>query len=200
MSPSLFGKIEPVNLGFALSPGSTESREAILNAGNGLFLSGTILELATNWIPMIIPTVPTSIRKVRGEIEVSNSILINEVERVYSIRPGHVKLHGGNKAEAPDRTWIAFSPRLHVLALKSSMNLGLRDHSKSINHQSFVDAAMAITPLKTALGHRCVETVAQPTTQKTCVWLLPSAEFAEVHTTQTDTDVLLAQLVPTKSR
>ncbi|KHJ30210.1 putative eka-like protein [Erysiphe necator] len=92
ISPSLFEKIKPVNLGLALNPCSTEARETILNAGNGLFLSGVKLESATNWIPMIIPTVPTPIRKVQEEIEVSNSILIDEVERVCSKRPAHVKL------------------------------------------------------------------------------------------------------------
>lgn len=54
---------------------------------------------------------------------------------------------------------------------------------------------MAIIPLKNALVHRRVETVAQTTTLMTCVWLLSSAEIAEVHTAQTTTDVLLAQLV-----
>ncbi|KHJ35103.1 putative eka-like protein [Erysiphe necator] len=108
ISPSLFGKIKPVNSGFALSPCSTEARETILNAGNGLFLTGAKLEPATNWIPMIIPTIPSTIRKVQGEIEVSNSMLIDEVERVCSVRPAHVKLYGGNKTEAPHRTWMAY--------------------------------------------------------------------------------------------
>ncbi|POS82481.1 hypothetical protein EPUL_005631, partial [Erysiphe pulchra] len=48
ISPSSFGKIKPVNSGFALSPCSSEARETILNAGNGLFLSGAKLEAATN--------------------------------------------------------------------------------------------------------------------------------------------------------
>ncbi|POS81933.1 hypothetical protein EPUL_005573, partial [Erysiphe pulchra] len=82
ISPSLFGKIKPVHSGFALSPCSTEARETILKAGNGLFLSGAKLEPATNWIPVMIPTVPASIRKVQGEIEVSDSMLIDEVERM----------------------------------------------------------------------------------------------------------------------
>ncbi|KHJ34349.1 putative eka-like protein [Erysiphe necator] len=92
ISPSLFEKIKPVNSGFALSPCSTEAHETILNAGNGLFLLGAKLESATNWIPMIIRTVPTSIRKVQEEIEVSSSMLIDKVERVCSIRPAHMKL------------------------------------------------------------------------------------------------------------
>ncbi|KHJ33802.1 putative eka-like protein [Erysiphe necator] len=115
ISPSLFGKIKPVDSGFALSPCRTEARENILNAGNGLFLSGAKLEPATNSIPVILPTVPLSIQKVQGQIEVSSSMLIEEIERASSIQLAHVKLFVRNKAEAPHRTWMAYfskTPRI----------------------------------------------------------------------------------------
>ncbi|POS84848.1 hypothetical protein EPUL_002434 [Erysiphe pulchra] len=48
ISPTLIGRIKPVHSGFALSPCSTEAWEKILNAGNGLFLTGAKLEAATN--------------------------------------------------------------------------------------------------------------------------------------------------------
>ncbi|POS82309.1 hypothetical protein EPUL_006571 [Erysiphe pulchra] len=64
ISPSLFGKIKPVNSGFALSPCSSKAWETIFNTGNGRFYAGAKLEVATNWIPMIIPTVPRSLLKV----------------------------------------------------------------------------------------------------------------------------------------
>ncbi|POS82261.1 hypothetical protein EPUL_005424, partial [Erysiphe pulchra] len=108
ISPSLFGKIKPVHSGFALSPCSTEARETILKVGNGLFLLEAKLEPATNWIPVMIPTAPASIRKAQGEIEVSNSILIDDVEWVCSVRPAHVELYGENKAEAPHRIWMVY--------------------------------------------------------------------------------------------
>ncbi|KAI0996157.1 hypothetical protein K3495_g12023 [Podosphaera aphanis] len=108
ISPTLIGKIKPVHSGFALSPCSTEARETILNAGNGLFLSGAKLEEASNWISVIVPTVPLTIRTEQGEIEVSKSMLTDEIERVSSIRPAHVKFYGANKAEAPHRTWMAY--------------------------------------------------------------------------------------------
>ncbi|POS82134.1 hypothetical protein EPUL_006813, partial [Erysiphe pulchra] len=108
ISPSLIGRIKPVHSGFALSPCSTEAREAILKAGNGLFLSGAKLESATNWVPVIIPTVPSSIRKEHGDLEVNSSMLADEVERVCSVRPAHLKLYGRNNSEAPHRTWMAF--------------------------------------------------------------------------------------------
>ncbi|KHJ32126.1 hypothetical protein EV44_g3759 [Erysiphe necator] len=68
ISPALIGKIKPVHSGFAFSPCSTEARDKILNAGNGLFLSGAKLEAATNWVSVLIPTVPAFIRKKQGEV------------------------------------------------------------------------------------------------------------------------------------
>ncbi|KHJ30362.1 putative eka-like protein [Erysiphe necator] len=108
ISPTLIGKIKPVRSEFALTPSRTEARDIILNAGNGLFLSGAKLEPATNWVTVLIPTVPYKIRKQQGEVEISSSLLSDEIERVCSVRPAHVKLYGGNKPEAPHRTWIAF--------------------------------------------------------------------------------------------
>ncbi|POS82334.1 hypothetical protein EPUL_006231, partial [Erysiphe pulchra] len=107
ISPTLIGKIKPVRSGFALSPSNTEARDKILNAGNWFFLIGAILEAATKWASVLIPTVPAFIRKEQGEVEVSNILLADEVERVCSVRPAHLKLYGGSKARAPHRTWMA---------------------------------------------------------------------------------------------
>ncbi|KHJ30277.1 putative eka-like protein [Erysiphe necator] len=63
ISPSLIGRIKPVHSGFALSPCSVEARESILKVGNGLFLTEAKLESATSWAPIIIPTLPLTIRK-----------------------------------------------------------------------------------------------------------------------------------------
>ncbi|KHJ30373.1 putative eka-like protein [Erysiphe necator] len=108
ISPSLIGKIKPVRSGFALSPCSTEARDTIWNAGNGLFLTGAKLEPATNWVSVLIPTVPSKIRKQHGEVEINSSLLSDEIKRVCSVRPTHVKLYVHNKSEAPHRTWMAF--------------------------------------------------------------------------------------------
>ncbi|POS84115.1 hypothetical protein EPUL_002931 [Erysiphe pulchra] len=97
ISPALFGKIKPVNSGFALCLCSTVARKTILNAGK-----------ATNWVSVIVPTILSKIRKVQGEIEASSAMLTDEIERVCSLRPAHVKLYGRKKAEAPHRTWTAF--------------------------------------------------------------------------------------------
>ncbi|KHJ31889.1 putative eka-like protein [Erysiphe necator] len=92
ISPTLIGRIKPVHSGFALSLCCVEAREAILNAGNSLFLTGAKLESATNWVPVIIPTVPSTIRNEQGDVEVSSSMLADEIERVCSVQPAHLKL------------------------------------------------------------------------------------------------------------
>lgn len=90
---------------------STETREAVLKARTSHFLTRAKLDQAINWTPIIIPTVPSSIRKVQGEVEVSRSMLTDEIERVCSIRPAHVKLYWRNKVEASHRTWKAYFPK-----------------------------------------------------------------------------------------
>ena len=108
VSPVSIGLIKPVRSGFALSPCSSESRENLLTAAGGLFMSGATLETASNWTPILVPTVPRSIRTVEGHIEITKSMLVDEIERVSSKRPAFVKLYGTPKPDAPHRTWMAF--------------------------------------------------------------------------------------------
>ncbi|POS81787.1 hypothetical protein EPUL_005576, partial [Erysiphe pulchra] len=107
ISPSLMiGKIELVNSGFALSLCSTQALKAILKAGNGLFLTGAKFEPATNWVSVLILTVPLKILKDQYEVERSSLLLFDEIERISSLRPVYVKLYGLNKLEVPHRIWI----------------------------------------------------------------------------------------------
>ncbi|POS83693.1 hypothetical protein EPUL_005062, partial [Erysiphe pulchra] len=108
VSPASIGLIKTVRSGFALSPCSNEPRENILAAAGGLFMSGTTLETASNWTPILVPTVPRSIRTVEGHVEIKKSMLTDEIERVSSKRPTFVKFYGNPKPEAPHRTWLAF--------------------------------------------------------------------------------------------
>lgn len=108
ISPTLIGKIKLVHSGFALSPCSSEAQENILKAGNGLFLTGAKLEPATNWVPILVPTVPATICMEHGKVEITKSMLSDEIERICSIRPSHLKLYGRNNPEAPHRTWMAY--------------------------------------------------------------------------------------------
>ena len=61
VSPSAFGRIKSVRTSFALSPCNDATREETLKAANGFSLSGAKIEPAANWVPMIIPTVPSFI-------------------------------------------------------------------------------------------------------------------------------------------
>ncbi|KHJ33952.1 putative eka-like protein [Erysiphe necator] len=107
ISIATIGRIKPVNTGFALSPCSNDAREKILEAQHGLFMSGAKLEPATNWVSVIVPTVPTYIRTLLGKIEVNKIMLADEIERVSSVRPSFLKLYGHNNPAAPHRTWMA---------------------------------------------------------------------------------------------
>ena len=108
VSPSLIGRIKAVNSGFAITPCSNEAREELIKAENGLFLSGAKLEPATNWIPIIIPTVPAAIRTLEGRVEVNEPMLSVEIKGITNMRPSAVKLFGQNNPSTPHRTWMAF--------------------------------------------------------------------------------------------
>ncbi|KAI0992433.1 hypothetical protein K3495_g15752, partial [Podosphaera aphanis] len=106
--PSCIGRIKPVRSGFALSPSNSDARECLLKAANGLFLSGAKLEPAANWTPLLVPTVPKFIVTLKGRIEITKSMLADEIERVTSIRPDALKPFGHNHPHAPHKTWMAY--------------------------------------------------------------------------------------------
>ncbi|KAI0999532.1 hypothetical protein K3495_g8662 [Podosphaera aphanis] len=108
ISPSLIGKIKSVRSGFALSPSNSEGRETMLKAATGLFLSDAKLEPATNWTPLLVPTVPRFIMKTDGRIEVTKNMLAEEIERVTTVRPSALKPFGQNNPNAPHKTWMAY--------------------------------------------------------------------------------------------
>ncbi|KHJ35632.1 putative eka-like protein [Erysiphe necator] len=76
-------------------------------AQGGLFLSGAKLEPATQWTPLLIPTVPKTKNTLQGRKEISKLMLADEIERVWSVRPEAVKLYAYQKPDAPHRTWLA---------------------------------------------------------------------------------------------
>ncbi|KHJ33391.1 putative eka-like protein [Erysiphe necator] len=96
ISSSLVGKIKPVHSSFALSPSNSEAREEMLKAGLGLLLSGVKLEPATIWVSVLVLTVPAFIQIEQGKVEVSKSMLSDEIKRVCSVRPANIKLFGQN--------------------------------------------------------------------------------------------------------
>lgn len=78
--------------------------------------------------------------------------------------------------------WLS-SAKSHAPDLEYSMNPESRGRLKSNSLLSFAKDVMDTTLRKTALGLHRVETVAQPTTLVTYVWLLPSVEIVVVHST-----------------
>lgn len=107
ISFSLIGRIKPAHSSFVLSPYSSEAHKEILKAGNGLYLSRAELETAPNWVLVLVLTVPVSVKMEQGLVEVIKSMLSDDIKRVYSVRPAHLKLYVGIKSEAPHKTWLA---------------------------------------------------------------------------------------------
>lgn len=111
ISPALVGKIKPVVYsGFALSNCSTETQKKILNLGEELFLLSAKLESTTYWAPILILTVPY-ICLEQGKIEISNSILANQNERVCSMRPARLRLYLWYNSRTPLIAWMVHSPK-----------------------------------------------------------------------------------------
>ncbi|KHJ34547.1 putative eka-like protein [Erysiphe necator] len=108
ISPASIGRIKPVHTGFTLSPCNDDAREKILEGQHGLFMTGAKLEPATSCASVTVPTVPVYIRTLQGKVEVRNTMLADEIERVSLIRPSFLKLYGQNNPAAPHRIWMAF--------------------------------------------------------------------------------------------
>ncbi|KHJ31062.1 putative eka-like protein [Erysiphe necator] len=152
----------PVNSGFALSPCSAEAREVILKAGNEFFFPGAKLETATNWVPFLIPTVPSFIRKEQGQVGVSSSMLSNDIERVCSMQPAYVKLYGQNKSDAPHRTWMALFSKAPHCGYRVFDESGIARPFKKQQPLNSVSVAMEITLLRTVQElHHVADLIAQ---------------------------------------
>ncbi|POS84361.1 hypothetical protein EPUL_004953 [Erysiphe pulchra] len=85
VSLASIGLIKPVRTGFAISPSNSGAREAFLQTKIGLLDTGAKLESGSNWVPLIVPTVPKFNRAIQGQTHYGTSI-----------------------TEAPHRTWIAY--------------------------------------------------------------------------------------------
>ncbi|POS82054.1 hypothetical protein EPUL_005829, partial [Erysiphe pulchra] len=108
ISPVSIGMIKPVRSGFALSLCNDETRQELLKAAIRLSSFDAKLEAASNWTPVMIPTVPKTINTLNGKIEVIKDMLANEIERVSSVRPASLRMFGRNIPEAPHRTRMSY--------------------------------------------------------------------------------------------
>ncbi|KAI1006357.1 hypothetical protein K3495_g1863 [Podosphaera aphanis] len=107
-SSSCIGRIKPIRSGSALSPCNSGARKCLSKAANGLLLSGAKLEPAANWTQLLVPTVPKFIVTLNRQIEITKSMLADEIERVTSIRSSALKPFGHNHPHAPHKTWMAY--------------------------------------------------------------------------------------------
>ncbi|KHJ34061.1 putative eka-like protein [Erysiphe necator] len=130
ISPASIGLIKPVLSGFAISPSNEESRKNLLAAAGGLFMSGATLEAASNWTPLLVPTVPRLITMLEGQVEVTKSMLADEIERVSTIRPTFVKTYGVSNPDAPHRTWMAFFSEIPRTGFRVFDESGVTRNSK----------------------------------------------------------------------
>lgn len=108
ISPASIGLIKPVRSGFALSPCSSAARNTLLQEAGKLISTGARLEPATNWAPLLIPNIPNAINTLQGRQEITGELLIQEIERVTSVRPVAIKRYGTHKLGAPCTSWMAF--------------------------------------------------------------------------------------------
>ncbi|KHJ35820.1 putative eka-like protein [Erysiphe necator] len=102
---SLSGLREVIVKRLGVSPASIG---LIKPTSSRLLNTGAKIEPASNWIPLLAPTVPKYISTLEGQIEVNKEMLAYEIERVTSIRPASVRLYGSSNQPAPHRTWMAF--------------------------------------------------------------------------------------------
>ncbi|KHJ30405.1 putative eka-like protein [Erysiphe necator] len=108
ISPASISTIKPVRSGFALSLYKDETRQELLKAAIRLSPFDAKLEAASNWTPVMVPTVPKTINTLEGKIELTKDMLANEIERVSLVRPAFLKMFGRNIPDAPHRTWMAY--------------------------------------------------------------------------------------------
>ncbi|KHJ31470.1 putative eka-like protein [Erysiphe necator] len=108
ISPASISIIMSVRSGFALSLYKDETRQELLKAAIRLSPFDAKLEAASNWTPVVVPTVPKTINTLEGKIEVTKDMLANEIERVSLVRPAFLKMFGRNIIDGPHRTWMAY--------------------------------------------------------------------------------------------
>ncbi|KHJ33588.1 putative eka-like protein [Erysiphe necator] len=164
ISPTCIKFIKPVRSGFALSPCNIQAREALFQSAIRLSSLNVKLESATNWTPVIIPTVPKTICTTEGRLEVTKSILGDEVERVTRTRPRALKLYGHSQHEAPHRTWMAFftkapRPGFRVFDESGIMRNYKRKHAGDRDYQAVARARAAEAEAKVKAAADTVSTL-----------------------------------------
>lgn len=84
----------------------------MLPQGNYLRLL-SLWRQSSDWTLIFVLTILSSIRTVESCIEITKSMLTDEIERASSKRLDFVKIYATSKPEAPHRTWIAFFSEIY---------------------------------------------------------------------------------------
>ncbi|KHJ31628.1 putative eka-like protein [Erysiphe necator] len=162
ISPASIGLIKPVRIGLG-----------------GLFLSVAKLEPATQWIPLLIPTVLKTINTLQGRKEISKLMLADEIERVSSVRPEAVKLNGYQKPDAMHRTWLALFTQKPKPGFRVFDESGISSIFKKQTPIEFCKRCNRHYSSKSTLEHLHVENMGQLCTLKVYIWLQRGVEIVE---------------------
>ncbi|KHJ32229.1 putative eka-like protein [Erysiphe necator] len=170
----------------AISPSAISTiKPALLNAAIRLSPFGAKLESATNWILVLIPTVPKSLHTLNGLVEVTKELLSQEIERVTKMRPSFLKLYGRNVLEAPHRIWMAFFAKAPRSGFRVFDESGVMRTFKKQQSLEFCKRCNGhFPPKKKVPGHHHVEIVGLQCTVKICAWLKLDVRIVEVHIVQ----------------
>ncbi|POS85461.1 hypothetical protein EPUL_002699 [Erysiphe pulchra] len=153
VSQASIGLIKPVHTGFAISPFKSGAREALPQTKIGLLDTGAKLEPASNWVPLLVLTVPKFIRTIKGQTEVTKEMLSNKIERVTSTRPTSVRHYGTSNTEAPHRTWMAYFDKASRPSFRVFDESGRELlYSKSRRRLTFASVVMDTTQQDTILA------------------------------------------------
>ncbi|POS83969.1 hypothetical protein EPUL_005717 [Erysiphe pulchra] len=158
VSPDSIGLTKTVCTCFSISPYSSGARGALLRTNIGLLDTGVKLEPASNWAPLLVPTVPKLICTIQVQTEVTKEMLASEIECVTSIHPTFVRYYG------------------------SSMNPGELLYSKRRRQLTFASDVMDIIRQEIAHVHPHVETMGRVCTHKKIVKHLEIVKTMEATT------------------
>ena len=100
-------KILPTAAGFVLIAKDEDARKLLLSCAGSL-PQDISLEPARNWASLMLPNIPVHIISLDGQVTISESHIVSEIERVTGVTPKSVRRHGKSKYGARYCNWVAF--------------------------------------------------------------------------------------------
>ncbi|CCU75752.1 EKA-like protein [Blumeria hordei DH14] len=106
-SPTSTDKILPTAAGFVLIAKDEDVRKQILSCA-GRLLQDINLEPARNWASLMLPNIPVHIVSLDGQVTISESYIVSEIERVTVVTPKSVQRDSKSKYRARYCNWVDF--------------------------------------------------------------------------------------------